>query len=330
MLREGGFEQRGDLSSLQHPLQRPWTVQERIADFVPLKDKIYLAVNGRGLASLKISAAGSPHFEYFYDPLIFKYRTITTLLAGNGSLICHLYFNKMLNITGQENLKLQGISLLRLFPEEGIYQFISLPFQREHPDWESVGFVPENEDRFFLEWKYSGSEESRFRYSLFSISNMSEQPIDRLTFRRAYGFRETGGGNTPAALQSLFQTVIKRFSDQNLSTAFHFLLRSGDEPLLRRYAYQPEGFSEADNIRLFRIRIYKREGDYFLLTPDGYILKSGNRGEKLKSFQLPPLPENYHYFDLLIDNENFILSWEDASFTQVGAAGILIVNSSIF
>ena len=154
VLREGQFEQIEDIRpGLTKFL--PWTVQARIADMVSLKEKLFLAVNGHGIASLNISASNSTESEYFYDTLIFQYRTITTLIPGNKTLLCHLYFNKLLNITTEEQLKIQGISLLKLFPEDGIYQFINPPFQKKHPDWESVGFIPEKADRFFLECKYS-------------------------------------------------------------------------------------------------------------------------------------------------------------------------------
>ena len=66
------------------PLQ-PWTVQQRVSDLVALGDRVYLGVNGYGIARFVPDAEGELDFTYFYDPLIFRYRTLTTLIPETVS-----------------------------------------------------------------------------------------------------------------------------------------------------------------------------------------------------------------------------------------------------
>ena len=44
------------------------------------------------------------------------------------SLVCHLYFNSLLNVTTAESLPMPGCALLRLHPQDGVYQPIAVPF----------------------------------------------------------------------------------------------------------------------------------------------------------------------------------------------------------
>ncbi len=324
---EGKFEKVDRVRTLATTALLPWTVQARVAAIASRKDKIYLAVNGHGIAAVKISNPGEPEFHYYYDPLIFKYRTMTTLIPYEDFLLCHLYFNKLLNTVGEESLKIQGISLIRLFPEDDIYQFVSLPFQEEHPDWESVGFLPENPDRFYLEWKYTDREETLFQYSRFSSPEMAEEPTDKLAFRRAYNFRDINGENIPPGLKSLFQTAIRSLSSKKLEPSFHFLIRTEDDPLVSRYEYHPAGFTQSNDIRLYTLRIVRQRDSFYLLLPRGLILKSGQESGLIESYELPPLPEGFRYTDLFITGNTMLAAWEQSRFTQVGAAGFYLASN---
>lgn len=307
---------------------KPWTVQSRITDIAEWGNSIYLAINGSGIASF------SPPFpdetEYHYDPLIFRFRTITTLIPREQSILCHLYFNKMLNVTSEDRLKIQGISLLRLFPEDGIYQFIIPPFQELHPDWESVGFVPESEHRFYFEWKYSDREETKFEYTRLSIPGAeaapSEEPTQRLSFRRAFQFKPIDR-SLPRGLDKLVKTAMKRLNTRDVSAAYHLLLRRSGKALIERYEHHPEDFTRAREIEFHTLHAFQEGKTYYLLLPEGPILRTNRRGESLTNLLLPRLPENFQYTDLFVSAGNLIIPWEQNAFTEVGAAGLYISGS---
>jgi hypothetical protein len=77
----GAFEPTAAPGERSTPLL-PWTVQARVSDLAVLAGRLYLGVNGHGLASLEKPRApgGPPTFRYYYDPLLFRYRTLTTLV----------------------------------------------------------------------------------------------------------------------------------------------------------------------------------------------------------------------------------------------------------
>ncbi len=303
---------------------KPWTVQSRITDITALGDSIYLAINGSGIARF---SATLEEMEYHYDPLIFRFRTITTLIPQEQSILCHLYFNKMLNVTSEDRLKIQGISLLRLFPEDGIYQFIIPPFQELHPDWESVGFVPENENLFYFEWKYSDREETKFEYTRLSFPGTkaapSEEPTQRLSFRRAFQFKPIDR-NLPRGLDKLVKTAMKRLNTREVSAAYHLLLRRSGKALIERYEHHPEDFTQAREIEIHTLHAFQEGKTYYLLLPKGPILRTNPRGEPLTNLLLPRLPEDFQYTDLFVSAGNLIIPWEQNAFTEVGAAGLYV------
>jgi hypothetical protein len=311
------------------PLQ-PWTVQQRISDLAVLGQNVYLGVNGYGIAQIVRNADGRVDFNYFYDPLIFRYRTLTTLIPvdvpDRDSLLCHLYFNRLLNVVGQTELKLQGISLLRLIPSSGVYDFLTPPFQEEHPDWEAVGFVPVTSKEFFIQWKYSDRNRTLFSHSRFDLAEMKEDEVDPLDYKKSYGFEDI---QETAALRMLLNEARERLDVPGFSTAYHFLIRSEDRSLARRYEYHPDEFTSAEKIRLYTLSGFNRSGSYIMLLPDGLLLHLSSESRQLRRFQLPPLPEKFVYTDLLIHRGTLIAGWEQTDFTDVGAAGIFFASIAL-
>ena len=301
----------------------PWTVQTRVADLAFLGDKLYLAVNGQGVASLELDP-DTPLFRYFYDPLIFSYRTISTLIPADDHLLCHLYFNKLLNTAREQALKIQGISLLKLFPAEGIYQFVSLPFQKQNPEWESVGFLPQSREVFFIEWKHADEQETRFCYTRFELPNNREEAIDRLSFRQGYRFQDIRSQDLPPPLKTLFQQAVKSLGQKGPPTAFQFLLRGSQQALASRYEYHPQGFISSADMRLFTLPVFQDGETYYLLFSTGRLLAVKGTNPRLFSLSLPRLPEGFLYRDLAVRRDTLLASWEESRFTAVAQAGLFL------
>ena len=311
------------------PLQ-PWTVQERVSDLITLRKQVYLGVNGHGIAELITDADGEAGFDYFYDPLIFRYRTLTTLIPerdpAGDSLLCHLYFNRLLNVISEAELKLQGISLLRLIPSSGIYSFLTPPYQEEHPEWEAVGFVPVTPQEFYIQWKYSDRNRTLFSYSRFDLADPEEEEVEALAYRKSYGFedaRKTG------ALGVVLGEARRLLDAPGYSTAYQLHIRSDDQPLVRRYEYHPADFISAEEIRLYTLFGFHRGEGYLLLLPDGLLLQGSSGSRQIRRFQLPSLPEGCFYTDLLLHGSYLLAGWEQTAFTDVGAAGIFFTANAL-
>jgi hypothetical protein len=323
-LRDGLFTPlpEGRLPAATSP--RPWTVQERVSDLTVLGEGVYLGVNGYGIAELDLQADGELDFNYFYDPLIFRYRTLTTLIPEQGTLLCHLYFNRLLNVVSPRELKLQGISLVRLDPSTGIYGFATPPYQEEHPEWEAVGFVPVTTGEFFLQWKYTDRNRTLFSYSRFDLAAGKEEEVEALAYRKSYGFEDARKAST---LGELLGEAQRRLDAPGISTAYQLYIRCEDEPLPERWEYHPEDFTSAEQIRLYTLWGVKRGESHLLLLPDGLLLQSSSATRELRRFRLPALPADHGYTQLLLHGQNLIAGWEQTAFTEVRASGIFSTDA---
>ncbi|GAI02007.1 unnamed protein product, partial [marine sediment metagenome] len=123
-------------------------------------------------------------------------------------------------------------------------------------------------------------EETLFQYSLFSLIDLSEESVDRLKFRQAFHFHEIEKETSPG-LKILFKAAVKRLQSRDITTAFHFLVRAKNEPLISRYRYYPEGFSTATDIQLHSVHVFEEREIYYLLTPQGLILRAYEEGDRI-------------------------------------------------
>jgi hypothetical protein len=299
---------------------QPWTVQARVSDLAVLDGRLYLAVNGHGLAAVlpPLTASASAEFRYFYDPLLFRYRTLTALVPAGGAVTCHLYYNSLLNVAGAGELPVGGLSLLRLYPQDGAYQRVLMPFQLAHRGWECVGFAPLSAQEFLLEWKLAGPERTLFDYTRYSLDSLTERPAGRREYRDAW---EPLEGKLPADLQPLVRELLGRA--QGPGPALFLGVRSVAEPLARRHTLGSHGFQHDPESRLLTAHAFLDGKRRFLLAADGLLL-AGGPGATPAARRLPPLPAGYQYTGLFVLDGLLFAPWEQVDFIRTGAAGIFI------
>jgi len=297
----------------------PWTVQARVSDLAALDGRLYLAVNGHGLASVEARRGAAAQFRYFYDPLLFRYRTLTTLVPASGSLTCHLYFNSLLNVSAAGQLPVRGLSLLSLHPQEGIYRQIQVPFQASHRGWECVGFAPLSAQEFLLEWKLSESERTLFEYTRYSLASSAEIPAARQEYREAWEPRPLEG-RLPAGLEAPARELLR--SAEGADPSLFLAVRSAAEPLCRRYAWRSNSKRE-DGEDLLTAHAFLDGERSLLLNSDGLLLASGP-GAAPPPRRLPALPAGFQFTGLFVLEGVLFAAWEQSDFTTTGAAGIFI------
>ena len=294
----------------------PWTVQSRVTDMTFLGDTLYCAVNGAGLAAVEADASGALRFTYHYDAPIFAHRTITTIIPRHGDLMVHLYYNALLNDVRPEDLLLRGISLVTFLPGQKDFSFIIPPFQRKNPEWEAVGFAPISENEFDFEWKYTDATETRFSYTRFRADLQVEAESNRDAYVAALGTPALSGSDVPASYSELFQACRSRMPGLPAGTALHFKVRSRQLPVQRYFR------SGLDQDSILVIHVFDDAGTLSAFLPDGQVVEK-SAGSEMKSLSLPALPAGYTYTDFVKEGGLFIVSWEEAQFTQVGRAGVV-------
>ena len=316
-LQSGAFQPVADPSAAAPVARRPWTVQSRVADMAFLDGILYCGVNGQGLAAVARDAAGKISFDCHFDPLIFGHRTVTMLVPRQGSLTVHLYFNELLNDVRQQDLPMSGISLVSYEPRQSDYSFLIPPFQRANPDWEAVGFAPESENSFDMQWKYTDASETRFQYTRFHADTKTEEPVNRETFLSALGLPAIEGPSVPSTLGSFFSACLSEMPALAPGASIQFSLRSRESPLRRNYRSRKESETAVT------VPIFEEEGKLFALLPDGRVL-GAESGSPARSVNLPRLPRGFRYIDFVKWGASLVVSWEESAFTDVERAGLLV------
>ncbi len=307
----------GVLVSVASPSARsflPWTVQERVADLAIRDDVLWLAVNGRGLASL---LPGDPRgMTAYFDPMLFAHRTLTTVLPSDGQLLVHLYYNAMLNTVEPEALSPRGVSLLLLDPRsrEPGYSIVVPPIQAADPGWEAVGFAPVSPREFLVEWKRSG-EETRFTWTWFQLAGRVQSEVTRDDFRRAMGYLPARSEAVPASVARAIAAATAAMGEPDVGASYLFPIRSQGVPLkvTRR-------LGGGDS--MVTVPVFIDGESAAVLLPDCRLALVAP-GAAVREVALPPLPDGFRYTDLARLGEWVVIPWEQVRFTDVGAAGIL-------
>jgi hypothetical protein len=304
---------------------RPWTVQGRVADMTFMAGALYCGINGSGIASVALDAAGVPAFTYHADSLIFAHRTITTLISRRGALTVHLYYNALLNDAPQQDLTLTGISLVSFLPAKADYAFLIPPFQRKNPDYEAVGFAPLTENQFAMEWKFTDAGETRFAYTRFDADTQVEEKETREAYLGALGVPSISGDAVPADLGAFFALCKSSLPPSPPGTSLQFILRSRTGVLRRSFR------SAAESDAAVVIPVFEDTGVRLALLPGGRLLSApaggaASVGASARILELPVLPRGFRYTDIVKSGSFLVAGWEESRFTDVGRAGILLLR----
>lgn len=313
-LQDGQFRKVSGLAASAAP-RLPWTVQGRVADLALLGNTLYIAVNGAGLASL--DAGGAVSFRYVRDPALFGHRTVTALVPRDGGLTAHLYFNSMLNTVEAAELPVKGVSLVSYHPGASSFSPLVPPFQRRHQGWEAVGFLPVAADDFLFEWKRSGVKDTRFAYTRLALPEGREAPITRAAYLGAFSLPSGSAVALTPSHSALFSFCRQEIGDVSRDTAVHYVLRSRADPVKRVFR-SGEGVSH-----LITVPVWEEDNACIALLPGGRLLRAAADGSRGVT-TLPALPAGFRYTDVVRLGQRLVLPWEEDSFTEVGAAGLLL------
>jgi hypothetical protein len=218
-------------------------------------------------------------------------------------------------------LPVQGLSLLRLRPEAGSFQPIRVPFQSSHPGWECVGFAPLSDREFLLEWKLSQPDQTRFEYTRFLLSSLSEQRAQRQEYRRAC--EPLPFERLPAGVRPLAQELLQSLENPGPLPVVFFTVRSAGDPLPRRYVSRSSGSDSGEGRKVLAACAFGEGERWLLLAPDGQLFGAAQAGSS-KARRLPALPPGFQYTGLFLSNGLLAAPWEQADFLEEGAAGIFI------
>jgi hypothetical protein len=313
-LENGDFIRFNDFSEINRNKMLPWTVQERVSDFMFFNNSIIAGVNSCGISIIRCNE--DIEFEYLYNKDVYQYNTITKLYPVNNSVVCHFYFNSILNINGIN--KENPANTLQYFNSES-EEPVSVSFKQNNPEWEIISMIPSGNNCFYLEWKLENDTNVRFRYSEIAFNTNTEKLINRDTYRSKFNFTDYRNSindyNTVCIMDLILNTA-------DIAGNVHFMMESSDTPFLMRYSRNVNAENEFEEIKL-----YKSGKTYYAYLRERNKVIAATDENVTFEYCLPELPSGYNYVEFSVLNDFMVLSWEEIDFFNVGSSGILVINT---
>ncbi len=291
----------------------PWTVQMRVADFLQVGGRLFVAVNARGLIALPADPLRASQALYFDARALFAGRTINGLYAEGKEVVVDLYRNTLFGTTAPAS---PPVSLVRVDPAAGRILGAALPLTAS--GWEAADVVRLPDGRWSIAWKRTTASRVEFRYELYAPRSGTERPITRAAFLSSYGYRAID--EAPQALRRIDARARELFGKE---TVIDYLVKRPDLTWIARYRSGPVKKLFAGEADLETVPVFREGGAFFALVA-GRLIRAGSDPTEPRALPLPALPEGYAYTDLWSDGRTLVVSWERQRFTEVGAAGLYV------
>ncbi len=307
----------------------PWTVQSRIAGFLQMEGRLFLAVNGWGVVALAVDPFTTSETASFEDRALFAGRTINGIYADGPDVLVDLYRNTLFETPSPLS---PPVSLARIDPADGSLTAEALPLTKA--GWEASDVVHLPNGRWAMSWKRTTPRRIEFRYEMYAPENGAEQTMSRRAFFDSYGYRSISAA--PRPLQAI-NAVIAETAGR--ATVIDYLVRKPALAWLDRYRAGPAKKLFAGDADLLTVPVFRDGSAYYALAADKVVVAGGAsespllpepRGEgdsaaaRPQSIPLPLLPPGYAYTDLWCDGKQLVIAWERQRFTEVGAAGLFV------
>jgi hypothetical protein len=322
----GEFVAARELSSLGAAEFVPWPQQVRVTDMLVRGDRLFLAVNGHGLAEV-LAANDKVSFSAQYAETFFSGRTVTRLFPVENALYCHVYFDAAFAGTGPLAASGQRIGLLRFRPDTPDAGFVPVALTILPPAeaWEAVVARPLDERTIALEWKLSGSDRSAFRYSEIDLSSGAEIEKDRTWFYDTARPAALASASLDPALKALLKTLAETLARE---TADCRILFTSYDPVTGREirtSFTNTADPKSEATIYYSIRVTAVSEGYLALLPDGRYWRVGTADERSwRQGRLPELKPPGRYTLIAFRGEWLCAAWEEVDFFRVGRAGVFL------
>ena len=293
----------------------PWTVQSRVAAFLQVGGRLFVAVNGWGVIALQADPLTVSDAASLEDRTLFEGRTINGMYAEGREVLVDLYRNTLFDTPAPLS---PPASLARIDPETGAIAGEALPLTKA--GWEASDVVHLPDGRWAMAWKRTTADRVEFKYETFAPEKGTEQAMSRTAFLGSYGYREID--KAPGPLQEINAAVTV---PAGRATVIDYLVKGPALAWVDRYRAGPAKKLFSGDAELLTVPVFREGSVFFALVADGVVVAGGvSRLARPLVIPLPALPPGYSYTDLWSDGKRLVVSWERQRFTEVGAAGLFV------
>jgi hypothetical protein len=307
----------------------PWPRQIRVTDIVSFQGRVYLAVNGCGIAEAVVKD-NDVSLVTQYRPDLFQDRTATCFFPYLDTLFCHVYFDTSFSgqipVTSPEP-RFGLVSISR--GTSGLeYEPLALLFHGKGEAWEVVGAGALDQRQLLLEWKLAEPEQSRFRYSTYNLDDGSEEEKSREWFYE-HAVVEPLTAESDPVCAALMTEATRRLISSAPGCVILFTIFNRSDGGDRRFLVRDNNPAKKETSVYSDVKIWRIEHDYAMLFEDGrFIISHAAQPEEWEKGRLPELPPGCRYTVLALHDRFLCAAWEQVDFFRVGQSGIVFYTLS--
>jgi hypothetical protein len=321
---DGNFIHTAGLSSLSPDSLKPWPSQTRVTDICAYRSRLFVAVNGCGIAEL-IGIPDSAAPRLLYSEQYFKGRTTTVLIPFRENLYCHVYSDTAFPSESRGNPGRTRISFVKINIEKKDSDFTPFTsrFQQGNAAWDAVMIWPLDDKTLSVQWKAARKDQSEFMYSWMNLENGEEALRDKAWFLRSCSLSSLDAVDTDPALRMLIKTIGEELEREVKDVAVLFAVCDPATHVRSRIIYSTSAPETTGATVYYYIHAVKTADGFLGLLSDGRLVSAFfDKSKGVRRNQLPRLPEGYQYTGIVETETALLASWEQTDFYQVGKAGI--------
>ncbi len=308
-----------------------WTDQLHIADFRSGTKGVVAGING-ALPKVIFFENGLPIFPEIKsgNETSFmrqaEYRCLGSLLGSGSDILFHFFGDDI--FSDNAGVRKPSAQLVR-YSAAGSgadrFEFIDIAVNGMDEGWEPVEIIRTSEG-FFIAWKYSDEKKTLFRYLQHDNEGKAINEIDESYFRAKYNPVDIE--STPFALRGFRRAAGEGLLGDEIRDAGIIYLNMNSESAglsgLEDHLSPVTVISRSDDGRnAYRsplvLEACYAEGRWNILYSNKIIVC----GDELRIIKLPVLPEDFRYTGIWSDGSNYLLSWEEFRFPEIGRAGLI-------
>jgi hypothetical protein len=329
ILQNGSFLQIENVKYDEQIKPLPWPHQIRITDMYSIGHTLFLLINRRGVAAMTETSEGSFDFTYFYETDLFDKRTSTIFIPYKNSLVCHVYEDDFLRMEEYLRSHLDAETFIEFAcqgPDLGRMKRITPPWQQLNQRWQAVVVNPLNDHTVAIEWKHRAKDRIQFVYSCFDFDNGSEKQQTREWFLDTYKFTPAFESGIDNRYTLLFKACINSLHFNAEDYLIHFVVTDSSSKRSERFFFQTPEYKHNPDSSYLSLPVVKQEDLLYALLPDEKVMLLEQESNLIQEIVLPVLTTPFKYTNIIVFKGFICASWEDISFTCVGAAGLTVID----
>lgn len=300
---------------------RPWPIQDRVAGFARMDNKLYCLINGYGLALFPEQE--DEEFDYLYSRNIFQNKTFSRVIAYNQTHYIHLYRDTIF----QDGLPEGSRCFYEYLPEDNTLVPFSAPDVSSDPRWQAISLSVEEPGMWNIAWKLVSSNSSQYFYSAYSLDQDQAVELSREDFIQSTALL------SPEAAPELLRQLLEEDEVSNAineNDIYVLEVHFQDNGTSRAFLLGDQAGIEDPDVSLNRVYASCSADVTALILPGGQVFLSRSDTGSVWMYTIPRPDDSVRFTAVsIIPGLGITAAWETQEFFQVGDSGLFVLYSEL-